>query len=49
MSDQFAFDTKRDAIGPHVLARWGWDEQFQLELCSRSKLGLGTKPNNPIV
>jgi ribosomal protein S18 acetylase RimI-like enzyme len=28
---QFAFDAKRDAIGPHVVTRWGWDEQFQLE------------------
>ena len=27
----FAFDAKRDAIGPHVAARWGWDEAFQLE------------------
>ena len=28
---RFAFDAKRDAIGPHVAARWGWDEAFQLE------------------
>jgi GNAT superfamily N-acetyltransferase len=27
----FAFEAKRDAIGPHVSARWGWDEAFQLE------------------
>jgi len=28
---EFAFETKRDAIGPHVTARWGWDEAFQRE------------------
>jgi len=28
---EFAFEAKRDAIGPHVTARRGWDEAFQLE------------------
>jgi len=27
----FAFQAKRDAIGPHVCVRWGWDETWQLE------------------
>jgi GNAT superfamily N-acetyltransferase len=25
----FAFEVKRAAIGPHIIARWGWDEAFQ--------------------
>ena len=25
----FAFEVKRDAMGPHIKARWGWDESFQ--------------------
>ena len=25
----FAFDVKRAAIGPHIIKRWGWDEEFQ--------------------
>ncbi|MEM8650052.1 MAG: GNAT family N-acetyltransferase [Pseudomonadota bacterium] len=24
-----AFDVKRAAMGPHILKRWGWDEEFQ--------------------
>ena len=28
---EFAFAAKRDAIGPHVISRWGWDEVFQRE------------------
>jgi len=28
---EFAFEAKRDAIGPHITARWGWDEAFQRE------------------
>jgi len=27
----FAFQAKRDAIGPHVCVRWEWDESWQLE------------------
>ena len=27
----FAFEAKKDAIGPHVMARWGWDDAFQME------------------
>ena len=29
---EFAFDAKRQALGPYVEARWGWDEVFQREL-----------------
>ena len=25
----FAFEVKRAAIGPHITARWGWDEDLQ--------------------
>lgn len=25
----YAFDVKRTAMGPHITARWGWDEDFQ--------------------
>jgi len=32
---EFAFEAKRDAIGPHVAARWGWDEAFQRALHQR--------------
>ncbi|CAG1011647.1 hypothetical protein BURK2_04319 [Burkholderiales bacterium] len=28
----FAFEAKRLAVGPHILARWSWDEDFQLDL-----------------
>jgi len=28
---EFAFRAKRDAIGPHVSVRWGWDEPWQRE------------------
>ena len=28
----FTFVAKRQALGPHVVARWGWDEPFQLNL-----------------
>jgi len=24
-----AFEAKRDALGPHIKKRWGWDEDFQ--------------------
>lgn len=27
---EFAFRAKKDALGPHVVARWGWDEEYQL-------------------
>jgi GNAT superfamily N-acetyltransferase len=26
-----AFAIKRDAMGPHIIAKWGWDEAFQRE------------------
>ena len=25
----FSFEAKRDAMGPHIKAKWGWDEDFQ--------------------
>jgi len=25
----FAFEVKRDAMGPHIRAQWAWDEEFQ--------------------
>ncbi len=25
----YAFAVKRLAMGPHITARWGWDEEFQ--------------------
>jgi GNAT superfamily N-acetyltransferase len=25
----FAFEVKRLAMEPHIIARWGWDEEFQ--------------------
>src|ERR1700716_1924004 len=25
----FAFEAKKVAMGPHIAARWGWDESFQ--------------------
>jgi GNAT superfamily N-acetyltransferase len=28
----FAFEAKRDAMGPHIVAKWGWDEDFQRRL-----------------
>lgn len=27
--DGFAFEVKRDAMGPYIAARWGWDEEVQ--------------------
>lgn len=28
----FAFDAKRQAMGPHIYAKWGWDEAYQLAI-----------------
>jgi hypothetical protein len=28
----FAFEAKRLALGPHIIAQWGWDESFQLAI-----------------
>jgi GNAT superfamily N-acetyltransferase len=28
----FAFEAKKDAMGPHICARWGWDEEYQLSV-----------------
>ncbi len=28
----FAFEAKRQALGPYIVSRWGWNEVFQLEL-----------------
>ncbi|MBN8940576.1 MAG: GNAT family N-acetyltransferase [Rhizobiales bacterium] len=32
---RFAFEVKRAAMGPHIIARWGWDEAFQLAVHTR--------------
>ena len=32
---EFAFEAKRDALGPHIIERWGWDEAFQREVHGR--------------
>jgi GNAT superfamily N-acetyltransferase len=29
---EFAFLAKKDAMGPHISARWGWDEEYQLSI-----------------
>jgi hypothetical protein len=29
---EFAFQAKKDAMGPHISARWGWDEEYQLSV-----------------
>lgn len=28
---EFAFEVKRNAMGPHIVRRWGWDDEFQRE------------------
>ena len=28
----FAFEIKKQAIGPHITSKWGWDEEFQLNI-----------------
>ena len=29
---EFAFLTKKDALGPYISTKWGWDEDFQRNL-----------------
>ena len=29
---EFTFKAKKQAMGPHIESKWGWDEEFQLEL-----------------
>jgi GNAT superfamily N-acetyltransferase len=31
----FCFHAKREAMGPYICARWGWDNQFQLDVHRR--------------
>jgi GNAT superfamily N-acetyltransferase len=31
-AEDWAFEVKRAAMGPHIEARWGWDETFQRQL-----------------
>jgi GNAT superfamily N-acetyltransferase len=31
----FAFEAKRAAMGPHIMRRWAWDEEFQRDLHQR--------------
>lgn len=26
----FAFEAKKQAMGPHIISKWGWDENYQL-------------------
>jgi GNAT superfamily N-acetyltransferase len=26
---EFAFQTKKAALGPHIMARWGWNDEYQ--------------------
>jgi GNAT superfamily N-acetyltransferase len=26
---EFSFSAKKEALGPHILVRWSWDEQYQ--------------------
>lgn len=33
--EDFAFEAKRAAMGPHILKRWNWDEAFQRDLHAR--------------
>ena len=28
----FAFEAKKNVLGPHISARWGWDEEYQLSV-----------------
>src|SRR5262245_35132559 len=28
----FAFEAKKDAMGPHIATRWGWEEAYQLSV-----------------
>ena len=28
---EFAFEAKRDALGPYVAERWGWDDALQMQ------------------
>jgi GNAT superfamily N-acetyltransferase len=32
---EVAFALKRDALGPQIVAKWGWDEPYQRELHSQ--------------
>lgn len=28
----FAFEAKKQAMGPHIISKWGWDEDYQLSI-----------------
>jgi predicted acetyltransferase len=28
----FAFEAKKQAMGPHIISKWGWDEGFQITI-----------------
>lgn len=30
--NDFAFEAKKQAIGPHIVEKWGWDDEFQRSL-----------------
>jgi GNAT superfamily N-acetyltransferase len=29
---EFSFQAKKQALGPHIIQQWGWDEKFQREV-----------------
>ncbi|MFC5757865.1 GNAT family N-acetyltransferase [Rhizobium sp. GCM10022189] len=29
---EFSFQAKKQAIGPHIIKQWGWDEKYQREV-----------------
>ncbi|TCS34665.1 GNAT family N-acetyltransferase [Reinekea marinisedimentorum] len=29
---EFAYSAKKDALGPHIISKWGWDEEYQREV-----------------
>jgi len=29
---EFSFQAKKQALGPHIIQQWGWDEKFQREI-----------------
>ena len=32
----FAFEAKKQAMGPHIISKWGWDEDYQLTVHKQS-------------
>lgn len=36
---EFAFEMKRDAMGPHVISKWGWNVDYQRSLHAKRWTG----------